>query len=162
MTTELEVPEQALRVTEIPAFTALTVSLRATLPNLVERAMPLDEALRAEVARLGLPEAPTQWIYTGVSADPTNEFGLTIALPVPAPLDEPTEGFQFQTVPAFRCASYAFRGRWSDFSVLYDVLFAQLYRDGHRYNGHVREVYRVVDLERPEQCVTDIQLGLAE
>lgn len=86
---------------------------------------------------------------------------LEIALPVPAPLGEPANGFQYQDFPAYGCVQYSFTGPWSDFPALYEVLFPQFYRAGHRHDGRIREVYRVVDLEQPDQCVTDFRLGLA-
>jgi DNA gyrase inhibitor GyrI len=163
MTTERTIAAEDLRPVEIAPFPALTVSLRATLPTVVEHAMPADEALRAEAARLGLdPETPTQWIYTGINGDPANEFQLDIALPVPAPLGEPAVGFHYETLPAYRCVEYTFTGPWSDFGAVYDVLFPKLHEAGYRHNHRIREVYRVVDLEHPEQCVTDFQIGVGE
>lgn len=162
MTTQISIPQQALRVIETAPFTALTTTIRATLPTLTDKAIPADGQLRDEAARLGLnATVPTQWLYTGANGDPTNEFGLDIALPIPGANGTPAAGFAVQHVPAFRCATYTYTGPWSDFGELYDQLFAQFYRDGHKNNGLVREIYLVADFANPEACVTEIQLGIA-
>ncbi len=161
MTTQLIIPEQALRVVEIPAFSALTSTVRATLPTLAEKAMPAHLRLHNEATRLGLDVSqPTQWIYTGVNGDETNEFQVEVALPVNHLDTEPPVGTEYKTFMAYRCASYTYAGSWNDFDELYDQLFGQFYRNGYRNDGHVREVYLVVDAETPENCVTEIQIGI--
>lgn len=132
------------------------------MPTLAETAMPADLRLRREAARLGLGTSqPTQWIYTGVNGDETNEFQVEVALPVTHLDRELPAGIELKTFMPFRCVHYTYTGSWNDFGELYDQLFAQLYRDSHRNDGHIREVYLVADAETPENCVTDIQIKLA-
>lgn len=162
MTTQISIPQQALRVAETAPFTALVTTVRATLPTLADIAVPAGQALRAEAARLGLSiTGPVQWIYTGVSGDEANEFRVDLALPIAATNQTPAAGFTVQNVPAFRCGTYTYTGPWSDFGELYDQLFAQFYRDGHKNDGRVREIYAVVDLANLQNCVTEIQIGIA-
>ena len=160
MTTQLSIPENALSVKEIPSFMALCFTTRATLPTLSQHAFGVAEKLHYEAARLGLDTAgPVQWIYTGINGDETNEFQLEIVLPIRQPGAEP-DGFSYRVFPAFHCASYTYTGPWSDFLQVYNALFAQLYRDGYQNDGRIREVYAGIDMENPENCVTEIQIGL--
>lgn len=160
MTTQLSIPENALSEKVTQPFTALCFTTHATLQTLAQHAYGVAEDLHREVARLGLDSTgPIQWIYTGVNGDETNEFQLEIALPIRQPGAEP-DGFSYNVFPVFRCATYTFTGPWSDFGQLYDVLFGQLYRAGHQNDGHIREIYLVIDTGNPENCVTEIQIGL--
>ncbi|AKD58176.1 GyrI-like domain-containing protein [Spirosoma radiotolerans] len=161
MTTQLEIPEKALQIKEIPAFTGLCFTTRATLPTLSRHTSDVVTRLYAEANHLGLEViGPVQWIYTGVNGDETNEFHLDIALPIRQPGSQP-DTFSYQVFPSFRCAFYTYRGPWSEFGQVYDALFRQLYRDGNQNDGYVREVYTIIDLENPSRCVTEIQLKLA-
>ncbi|WP_461130086.1 GyrI-like domain-containing protein [Spirosoma aerophilum] len=160
MTTQLNIPEQALIIKETKAFTALCFTTRTTLLTMSEYAPGTGRALHQEAVRLGLEVCgPIQWIYTGVNGNETNEFQLEIVLPVSQP-GLPSAQFTYATFPSFRCASHTYQGAWSDLGQVYEVLFAQLYRDGYQNDGYVREVYAVVDLENQANCVTDIQIGL--
>lgn len=166
MTTQVTLPVNALHPLETLPFTALTFTTRATHETLVEHALPVGQRLAQEAGRLGLPvSGPIQWIYTGVTSDEANEFQLEIALPVYLTREqtpgEELEEFSLKTFPAVRCMGFTHRGSWDDFGQLYDQLFEQLYRDGYRSDGRVREIYSVVDVDKPRNCVTEIQLVLA-
>ncbi|RYF77609.1 MAG: GyrI-like domain-containing protein [Cytophagaceae bacterium] len=163
MTTTSSISDNALTVVETVPFMALTISLRAGLSSLAQLGMAADSQVRAEAVRLGLNSAvASQWIYTGISGHPDDEFDLAIALPVNVTVTGvPGDSFAIRNVPAFRCAQYTYTGPWSDLSEVYDALFVQFYADDHVYDGRVREIYRVVDMENQDNCVTDIQIGIA-
>ncbi|KAB7732687.1 GyrI-like domain-containing protein [Rudanella paleaurantiibacter] len=161
MTTQLTIPATALSVAETLPFTALAFKTRATLPTITQYD-PVPEQLFEEAARLGLqPAGPIQFIYTGVTGDETVPFDLEIALPVSG---EPTgsSAFVLKTFDAFRHVNYTFVGPWAELMPMYDVLFATLYREGYKPDNRLREVYTIPDFEIPENCVTNIQVGLAE
>lgn len=159
MTTQPTAPVVDLLVKETEPFTALSFTTRATLRSLTQHSH-VPENLYHEADRLGLlPTGPIQYVYTGVNGDETNEFQLAIALPVLRAGNQPF-GFSYQQFPAFRCASYNHTGSWADFPEVYDALFSQFYQEGYQNDGRVREMYAVVDLENPANCVTEIQVGL--
>ncbi|SOD88119.1 GyrI-like domain-containing protein [Spirosoma fluviale] len=160
MTTELTSPANALQVKETQPFTALCFTTHATLLTLPQQTDGSAQRLFQEATRLGLTiTGPIHWIYTGVNGDETNEFQLEVALPISQPGD-PSDAFIYRSFRSFRCACHSYTGSWSDSGPVYDALFAQLYRDGYQNDGHIREVYAVVDLENPSNCVTEIQIGL--
>ena len=153
------IPENALLVKETEPFVALTFTANATLKTISEYSH-VPENLYDEASRLGLvASGPIQYIYTGVNGDESNVFRLEIALPIQQPGDKPF-AFSYQEFPSFRCTYYTHTGSWGDFPELYDALFGQLYRDGYQNDGRVREVYLVIDLENPANCVTEIQVRI--
>ncbi|GAB4031177.1 GyrI-like domain-containing protein [Spirosoma gilvum] len=161
MTTQLEIPENALSVNETQPFTALGFTTRATLQTLSQHAPGVAESLYKEANRLKLAVAgPVHWIYTDVNGDETHEFQLEIVLPI-AQQGEPSEQFFYKDYPSFRCATYTYTGPWSDFGAVYDALFGQFYGNGYQTDGRVREVYTIIDLQNPANCVTDIQIGIS-
>lgn len=163
MTTTISVPDNALTITETTPFRALTTRLRADLTTLFELGVPVDSQVRAQATRLGLDASvPTQWLYTGMSGHPDDDFDLDIVLPIStsAPIT-PGDSLTVKDVPAFRCAQYTYTGSWRHLGGIYDALFGQFYAADLVYDGRVREIYRVVDLQNPDNCVTDIQIGIA-
>jgi effector-binding domain-containing protein len=161
MTTQLSIPENALSIQETHSFTALTFTTRTTLNTLSQHVRTVAEDLYAEANRLNLDvSGPIYWVYTGASGDENQEFQLEIALPI-AQQRELSSEFSYKTFPSFRCASYTYAGPWSDFKEVYSILFSQLYREGYQGTGNVREVYTVIDFENQENCITDIQIGIA-
>jgi effector-binding domain-containing protein len=149
-----------LLVKDVAPFTSLSFTTQTTLQQLNQYNY-IPEKLCNEASRLGLiPAGPIQYIYTDVNGDPTNVFQLTIALPVEQVKGEP-DGFSFTTFREFHCLSYNHVGSWSEFPELYDNLFAKFHQDGYQGGSLVREVYTIVDFENPENCVTEIQIGLA-
>ncbi|MEZ0609461.1 GyrI-like domain-containing protein [Fibrella sp. WM1] len=162
MTTDTQpIAMPTLGVIDVPAFAALCFTTKATLPQVPQLGY-VPPQLYDDATRLGLTIAgPIQYIYEGVTGDDTNEFTLTIALPIHEP--EPgtlSDGFMFATIPAFRSTTFTYAGAWDTFMPMYEVLFAAFYQQGYAYSGNLREVYTLVDLERPSQCVTDIQIGV--
>ncbi|CCG99033.1 transcription activator, effector binding protein [Fibrella aestuarina BUZ 2] len=158
-TQQLTIP--SLSIIDVPAFQALCFTTVATLPQ-VPQLGDVPAQLYDDATRLGLTIAgPVQYSYEGVSGDVTNEFTLTIALPVREP--EPgtlSDGFVFASVPAFRAVTFTYTGAWDTFMPMYDALFAAFYEQGYAYSGNLREVYTVVDLGQPERCVTEILIGI--
>ncbi|MFD2932391.1 GyrI-like domain-containing protein [Spirosoma flavum] len=159
-TSQLTISSKAFKIKETETFTGLSFATQATLQTLSRHVPDVANNLYAEATRLGLDiTGPIQWIYTGINGDETNEFQLAIVLPI-SQTGNQSDSFSYQSFPAFRCASYSHTGLWSDFGELYNALFFQLYRDCYQNDGCVREIYSVVDFENPENCVTEVQIGL--
>lgn len=163
MTTTLLIPENALTVKEVEPFLALTIKLRTSLPALAETGGAANRQLCAEAIRLGInATVPTQWLYSGFSGHPDDDFDLHIALPIHSRVAGiPSSDFAVHYVPTFHCTHYTYTGSWRDLSDVYEALFDQFYAADHVYDGCIREVYQVVDRQDMNNCVTDIQIGIA-
>ena len=163
MTTALLLPDNALIITNTAPFMALTISLKTSLYALAESGGAAAQRLRAEAVRLGLDASVAfQWLYTGLSGHPDDEFNLEIALPIrEAVPGTPGSEFAIRALPAFQCAQYTYTGSWRNFGEVYGALFHQFYAADLVYDGRVREIYRVVDLDNLDNCVTDLQIGIA-
>ncbi|CCH56918.1 transcription activator, effector binding [Fibrisoma limi BUZ 3] len=160
MTTQQQIANDALFIKEVDSFTGLCFTTRATLPQLSRYYKAVAEDLYTEAARLSLDiNGPIQWIYTDVNGDPTNEFQLEIVLPIRQSGAEP-RGFTYRTFEPFRCLSYTHTGDWSELMGIYDALFPALYGMGYQNDGRVREIYAVIDFEKPTNNVTEIQIHL--
>lgn len=160
MTIQETAPVINLHVKEVNPFSALCFTTRTTLPALSEHHSTVASDLYSEATRLNLDiTGPIQWVYTGVSGDVTNEFRLDIVLPIRQPESQPN-GFSYQVLGAFRCASYSYKGAWSELSTIYAVLFPQFYQCGYQNDGRIREIYTTIDLQNPANCVTEIQLAI--
>jgi effector-binding domain-containing protein len=159
-TTAINIPDNALVATETAPFTALGFTTRTTLTT-ISAWNHVPGELLDEAARLGLTIAgPIQYIYTGVNGNDTNVFQLDIVLPVKT-AGPPAETFDYRYVAGFPCLSYRHTGHWDTMPAVYDQLFGQLHAGGRKNDGHVREVYHVVNTEAPGTCVTEVQIGLA-
>ncbi|QJW91697.1 GyrI-like domain-containing protein [Spirosoma taeanense] len=153
-------PATDRRVKETTPFAALCFITRATLPTLSQYAGHVADDLYQEAERLKLDvTGPIQWIYTGVNGDEANEFQLEIALPICQPAHASGQ-FRYQVFPAFRFISFIHAGPWTELGRVYDRLFSQFYRDGYQNDGRIREVFAVLDLANPANCVTEIQIGV--
>ena len=163
MTTTLLNQENALAIDETVPFIALTIGLRTNLAALAESGRRASQQLQAEATRLGLDASvAAHWLYTGLSGHPDDDFDLDIALPISSSIvGTPGSSFAIRAIPAFHCATHTYTGSWNNLAKVYNALFQHFYADDHVYDGRVREIYRVVDSENRENCVTDIQLGIA-
>lgn len=163
MTTQETAQDNLINLTikDVAPFTALCFTTQATLRTLDQHSHA-PERLYQEAQRLRLiPSGPLQYIYTDVNGNADNVFHLDIILPVNEVVGEPND-LSFITVRPFHCVTHTHVGPWSDFPELYDALFAEFYRKGYQGGSIVREVYTVVDFENPVNCVTEIQIGLAQ
>jgi effector-binding domain-containing protein len=116
--------------------------------------------LYAEAAQCGLtPAGPQHWVYTGMTTnDPDHEFHLLIGLPVTG--GGQSEQYQQKELPVFKCATMIHNGSWNDLGFTYKQLFGALIQQGFIPTGTCREVYLVVDMENPQNNITEVQAGI--
>ncbi|GAB3502099.1 hypothetical protein GCM10027341_29680 [Spirosoma knui] len=156
MTTQ-QTTDTDLRATDVDPFTALCFTTQTTLQAMNEH-NHIPEKLYAEASRLGLfPTGPIHYVYTDITGNSANVFQLNIVLPIERATGESNE-FSVTTFRPFRCVSYTHTGSWSEFPTIYNALFAHFHRERYQGGSVVREVYVVVDIENPANCVTEIQI----
>ena len=101
---------------------------------------------------------PQIWYYRWADGNPDNKFRLEIGFPV----DQNKNHEKIKKLPGFRCASVRVEGSWDQFPQVYTKLIEDLAKEGFQPSEHCREVYHICDPAHPENCVTEIQLGIKE
>lgn len=138
--------------------TVLCISLNSTLKTLMADTGKLPNELVEKALELGLEIAgPQIWVYDGADGNPNIPFELTIALPIGKTNGE-TGKFRFAEFPEFNCISEIHNGSWAKLGETYHKLMPAIAQKGLMYTGITREIYKVVDFEHQENCVTEIQI----
>lgn len=138
----------------------IAVSQQASLATLrprIERALdPLIGAMQAGKVK---PAGPLTFIYDGIDGQPDTQFTLTIAQPVRTK-DAELKGYTNQPLPAFKCVSVYFTGRYSDLPKAYAKVMPQVFEAGHQPTGVTREIYLYHEAEDSANNITEIQIGI--
>lgn len=102
---------------------------------------------------------PVYWVYTGADGNPQTRFQLEIAVPVNKKKDFQSD-LECNNLPAFKFVKYTHYGKWENFRDAYCKVFAFIEASGLKYNGICREMYIHIDLENPDNHITEIQAGI--
>lgn len=112
------------------------------------------EAVRNEV----LVSGPCYWIYKGMDGQPDTVFTLDIALPIQGHISE--SKFATKDLPVFKAASHVHESGWEKLGGTYAQVFQYIAHNHHRITGEFREVYLNIDMENPENNLTEVQVGI--
>jgi effector-binding domain-containing protein len=138
--------------------TVICISLNASLKSLMDDIGNLPDELMAKATEMKLEIAgPQIWVYDGSDGNPNTRFELTIAIPVSKTSGDPGK-FRFAEFPEFKCISEIHNGAWAKLGETYQKLMPAIMQQGLSYTGISREVYKVCDFEKPENCVTEVQI----
>lgn len=138
--------------------TVLCISLNTTLRTMMTDTGSLPNELVEKAVELELEIAgPQIWVYDGADGNPITPFELTIALPVAQTTGEPGK-FRFAEFPEINCISEIHKGPWAKLGETYHKLMPAIVQQGLTYTGMTREIYKVVDFEHQENCITEIQI----
>lgn len=140
--------------------TVLGISINTTLNSMMKDTGKLPEELMGKAAQL-MPgnDIPQIWIYDGADSNMDKPFKLTMSIPVEKSSFDHGK-FSFYELPEFNCISELHHGPWDKLGETYQKLMPAIAQQGYTYTGMSREVYMVVDFENPENCVTEIQIGV--
>ncbi|MBK8806235.1 MAG: GyrI-like domain-containing protein [Bacteroidales bacterium] len=149
-----------MEIKTIAPVTVACYKLKTNLIRIGESVQVIPNQIAQEIAVQNLQVTGAQiWQYVGCDGTPDKEFDLTIAFPVSAKGTN-NKLIQFETLPAYKCASHTHNGAWSEFKEVYCTLVQQISEKGHKMDGSNRELYLHCDFENQENCVTEIQMGL--
>jgi effector-binding domain-containing protein len=138
--------------------TVICCTLKSSLKTMMEDTGTLPAELMEKALELDLEIAgPQIWVYDGSDGNPNTRFELTIAIPVSKTTGDPGK-FRFAVFPEFNCISEIHHGSWAQLGLTYQKLMPAIMQQGLSYTGISREVYLVCDFEKPENCVTEIQI----
>ncbi|MEZ5018161.1 MAG: GyrI-like domain-containing protein [Flavipsychrobacter sp.] len=142
-----------------PPVKVMYTTVKTTLLDMEQYVGKTPMALKEECERLGLTTNGLQhWVYFGASGDPHNEFELQICLEVEG--EAPSDKYQFQELPEFKCVTTMHIGSWDNFAATYEKFVPQIGVEGHTLSNVSREVYLTVDFDNPENNRTEIQVGV--
>ena len=148
----------AMEKKTVQKTTVICYSLTSSLKSLMTDIGIFPNELMAKATELKLEIAgPQIWVYEGSDGNPNTKFELTIAIPVVKASGDPGK-FRFAEFPEFKCASAIHNGPWAKLGEAYMKLMPAIMSEGLSYTGTTREIYKVCDFEKPENCVTEIQV----
>jgi len=148
----------AMEKKTVQKTTVICYSLTSSLKSLMTDIGTLPDELMAKATELKLEIAgPQIWVYEGSDGNPNIKFELTIAIPVVKTSGDPGK-FRFAEFPEFKCATAIHKGPWAKLGEAYMKLMPAIMSEGLSYTGTTREIYKVCDFEKPENCVTEIQV----
>jgi effector-binding domain-containing protein len=150
----------AMEKKSVEKTTVLMCSLQSSLASMMQDVGDIPNELMAKAKELGLEiTGPQLWQYTGSDGQPNTKFTLDICIPVKAAKGDPGK-FKFVTLPEFKCISEIHKGPWNLLGNTYQRLMGEISRKSIPFTGISREIYMVCDFEKPENCVTEVQIEI--
>ena len=144
-----------------PPMTVLYQTRQSTLGELGNYAGTVVKELYQYVSDLDLLICgPQYWFYYGVDGRPDTRFTLEIAIPVNGKIPTALLPY-FKQIPYFKCLSHRYEGPWQGLSGEYARMIAYIHANGLNMNGIYSEAFLNVDLNFPENNITEIQIGLS-
>ncbi len=142
---------------KIEAQTVLAFSLKATLKTITTAPGNAPEEIIQKAETLGLKiTGPQIWQYRNCDGKPETIFDLDICLPVKEAKGDAGK-FHFDTLPEVVCISEIHKGAWSNLTNTYNRILGEISRKEIVPTNISREVYLVCDLEKPDNCLTEVQ-----
>jgi len=138
--------------------TVLCITISTTIRTMTTDIQNLPEEIMTKAAELKLEvTGPQIWVYEGADNNFDKPIKLTISVPIAKSSGDPGK-FSFAELPEFNCISEMHLGPWDKLGETYQKLMPAIMQQGLIYTGMSREVYTVCDFEKPENCVTEIQI----
>jgi effector-binding domain-containing protein len=103
---------------------------------------------------------PQIWNYIGADGNPDSKFTVDICFPIEGVFDNIDSNIK--NLEGYKSACYVLKGPWSELSNAYSVLIGEMGKQGFKPSDTCREVYHLCDFENPQNCITEIQMGIQE
>ena len=138
----------------------LFVSRQVRLGDLAALAGKIGREFYTYVADLDLLVCgPIYWFYYGIDGNPETVFTLEVVLPVQGKIPTAVLPY-FKKIPAFRCLSARYEGSWEGLPGQYEKMMQHIQSNQLKMSGIYAESFLHIDLEHPENQITEIQIGL--
>lgn len=129
------------------------------LHTFIERGIPQKVQLDALQHGMRIT-GPVYWNYFGFTGDENKPFILEIAIPIDALKDDYTGMYKQRQSEAYQCIVATHEGDWMKIPETYGKVFAFAAEQGLTPSGHNRELYLNADFNKPQNNITQIQLGI--
>ena len=147
-----------MEIKNIEKTTVLTKTVKTNLRNIGQYVGNGPAKLVEQAQNFGLEICgPQIWEYVDADGNPDTEFTLHINIPIKS------NGSEFENqreLEPLKCAMMMHMGSWDNFRVTYEKLVGDIMQGGHKMTGYCREVYHNCDFENPDNCVTEVQMGI--
>jgi hypothetical protein len=156
-----------------PCMNVLFSTRKATLGDLPNFAGTLVRELYQYVTDLDLLVCgPQYWFYRALDGKPEpaggglpilgdTKFTLEICLPVHGKIPTAVLPY-FKRIPAFRCLSSRYEGPWEGLAEHYQRMVEHISANQLKTSGIFAESFLHLDFDRPENQITEVQIGLWE
>lgn len=141
-----------------PPLTVLYSTHQTTIQQLNEFVRTVTRDLYAEAATNTLVSGPLYWIYHGMDGKPDTVFTLEIALPVQGTFQ--SSRFAIKELPAFKTITHIHEGAWEQLNATYGQMMQHIEANKIPMKDECRELYLNVDLQKPENNITEVQVGI--
>jgi len=141
-----------------PSLTVLYSTHQTTLQELRPFVGTVMKDLYIEAARNTIVSGPIYWIYHGADGKTDTIFTLEIALPIQGSF-QPSK-FLVKELPAFKAVSHIHEGSWDQLYATYQQIMQHIEANKFQLNDECREVYINIDFQKPENNITEVQVGI--
>ena len=144
----------------VPPMTVIKHSMETTMATLIQDIGEIPRELDAKIVELGLEATgPHTWVYFCCDGSADAPFKLDIAIPVKEAKGDAGR-FSFEQLPEFTCVVTEHKGPWSTLMKTYEQFVPEILKSGIQMSGFSREIYHLCDFVNPENCITEIQIGI--
>jgi effector-binding domain-containing protein len=119
---------------------------------------PVVAELYAEAGRRNVINGPLHWIYYDMDEQPGGLFTLDIAIPIRKPFA--SKRFDVKKLDLFRALTFPHEGLWEHLPGSRQQIMKRLEENNIPVSHECRELFLNIDLEHPENNITEIQIGL--
>lgn len=141
-----------------PPLTVLYSTHQTSLSELEKYVGTVMKDLHLEAANNSIVSGPVYWIYHGADGKPETVFTLEIALPIQGIFK--SSKFYIKELPAFKTLSHIHEGAWEQLYATYTNMFKHIEANKIPIKDECREIYTNIDFHRPENNITEVQVGI--
>ena len=139
-----------------PAVTVLYSSHKTTLKELSELSS-ISKEVYTDAANHSFVSGPVYWIYHGSDGNPETEFTLEIAVPIQGFFN--SKKFSIKELSPFKAVVHRHEGPWEQLGSSYGEIMQYVESNRIPIKDEFREIYLNVDFQRPENNITEVQVG---
>lgn len=152
----------AMEKKKVEKIPVLMISIKSTLATIAADAGNLPMEIMQKAEALGLEiTGPQLWQYRNVDGNPNSTIDIDICLPIKEAKGDAGK-FKFEVLPPITCISEIHKGAYEQLINTYNRIFGEMTRKGIPMGDASREVYSVMDMENPENNITEVQMIISE
>jgi effector-binding domain-containing protein len=139
-----------------PPLTVLYSTHKTTLKELPQLSS-VSKEVYSDAANNSFVSGPIFWIYRGADGKPDTEFTLEIAVPIQGFFN--SKKFSIKELTPFKAVVHRHEGPWEDLGDSYGQIMQYVESNKIPIKDEFREIYLNVDFQRPENNITEVQVG---